>query len=208
MTQGNWRRRAIEPAPAGSARIDRGADERDRFIAQLQEHHQQMRGLAIRILHDPEAADDALQNAYIKAYQRRDSFRGDAAMSTWLYTIVYRSCIDEHRRRKPTVPFDEATSPRADGGPWSQESFDDIVDHRLGLRDALTHLSPAQRAAIWLVDAEGMTFVEASEVLGVPPGTIASRVSRARNTLRGVLADQHPGRLGPNQSGNRPEERS
>ncbi len=203
MTQGNWRRQSAEPRILVSAQVDRTADERDRFISQLQEHHQQMRGLAIRVLHNPEAADDALQNAYMKAYQNRHTFRGEASMSTWLYTIVYRCCIDEHRRRKPTVPFDERIS---DAAGHDDESFDRAVERRLSLREALTHLAPAQRAAIWLVDAEGMTFAEASEVLGVPPGTIASRVSRARTTLRELLSQEQPASE-PNPSFNSPEER-
>ena len=161
------------------------AEQRSRFIGALQEHHPKMRGLAIRILHDPGAADDALQNAYIKAYQSRDRLRDVSAMSSWLYTIVYRCCIDEHRRRRPTVPFDESIGNRPDGSA----PFDLTISRRLGLRDALEHLNPAQRAAVWLVDAEGMTFTQAADVLGVPAGTVASRVSRARETLRRLLSE-------------------
>lgn len=149
-----------------------------------------MRGLALRVLPDPEAADDALQNAYIKAYQNRHTFRGDAELSTWLYTIVYRSCVDEHRRRRPTVPFDEAFSGFDGHGSRSGDAFETVGD-RLTLRQALSRLAPAQRAAIWLVDAEGMTFAEAADILGLPPGTVASRVSRARAALRELLADEH-----------------
>ena len=147
-----------------------------------------MRGLALRVLRDPDAADDALQNAYIKAYQSHEGFRGESSFSTWLYTIVYRCCIDEHRRRKPTVPFDEAF-----GGDLALDAstpFEQTLGQRLGLRDALETLTPAQRAAIWLVDAEGMTFVAAAEILGVPAGTVASRVSRARAALRQTLSDR------------------
>lgn len=165
-----------------------------------------MRGLAIRVLHDPEAADDALQDAYIKAYQRRDSFRGDAALSSWLYTIVYRSCIDQHRRRKPTVPFEDDGHTAVNDRTSDHDSFDNRIGLRMGLRDALAHLSPAQRAAIWLVDAEGMTFAEASDILDVPPGTVASRVSRARATLRNILSGEQA--AGSSEySPNRPEDR-
>lgn len=82
--------------------VARTMDDVDEFVAALKQHHESMRALAVRTMHDQSLADDALQNAYTSAFTNRASFRGDAAFSTWLYRIVYRSCIDEIRRRKPT----------------------------------------------------------------------------------------------------------
>jgi RNA polymerase sigma-70 factor (ECF subfamily) len=109
-------------------------------------------------------------------------FHGDSAFGTWLYRIVYRTCLDELRRRKATAPLEDAVEvadPRA--GPDAQASTRRDVDA------AMAQLSSDMRAAVWLVDGEGLSYDEAAGVLGVPAGTIASRVSRARVQLRRAL---------------------
>lgn len=142
-----------------------------------------MRALAVRVCQDSSTADDALQTAYAKAYVARDSFRGDADISTWLYRIVYRSCIDELRKLKPVVQLDESLPGRGRG-------FEERVHESLALQQALSELSGEQRAAVWLVDAEGYTYAAAADILAVPEGTVASRVVRARTALRRALGNE------------------
>ncbi len=167
--------------------------DRDVFMAQLQEQHPRLRALALRVLNDHDAADDALQEAYVKAYRNRHSFRGESTMATWLHTVVYRCCLDQYRRRRPAVSLDAAPVglERIPSGD-SDGLFDQTIAERMTLRTALEHLNPSQRAAIWLVDGEGMTFAMAAEVLDLPPGTVGSRVSRARATLRKLLTESAP----------------
>lgn len=154
--------------------------EVDTFVTALKRVHPQMRALAVRVCQNSSTADDALQIAYTKAYVARDTFRRESDISTWLYRIVYRSCIDELRKLKPVEQLDE-------GLPASDRSFEDRVDESLRLEQALRGLSAEQRAAVWLVDAEGHTYAAAAQILDVPEGTVASRVVRARSTLRRVL---------------------
>src|SRR5260221_7196500 len=126
--------------------------------------------------------DDALQEAYLRAYRGLPSFHGDSAFGTWLYRIVYRTCLDELRRRRPVGALDEAADV-ADSRPGPEMQ----VAVRRDIDAAMAQLSNEMRAAVWLIDGEGLSYDEAASVLGVPAGTIASRVSRARVQLRRTL---------------------
>ncbi|MFV0526823.1 MAG: RNA polymerase sigma factor [Acidimicrobiales bacterium] len=155
------------------------------FSRLLIEADPQMRALAYSILRDRDEMDDALQIAYLKAFREFGSFEGRSRFSTWLHSIVYRTCIDEIRRRGRFEPTD-----------FGQVAYhDELVvsdsTNRIGDRDtveaALDRLSPDQRAAVVLVDMQGFTFADAADIVGVPVGTLASRVSRARAALRSTL---------------------
>lgn len=155
------------------------------FAALLKACDPAMRGLAFRLLGSVDAMDDALQDAYLKAYRSFGSFRGDSSFKTWLYTIVYRSCLDARTRRRflQTRRVDEPT--------------EDIVDHRaevelstgrrLDLSAAMRQLTPEHQTVLLLVDLEGLPLAEVADVLDIPKGTVASRVSRARDSLRRIL---------------------
>lgn len=152
-----------------------------------------LRALAYRLLEDRDAMDDALQEAYLKAFRSIGSFRGESSLGTWLHRITYNVCMDQLRRRKDTfLLFDPdrddepAPSERARPGSAAQDPLDAAVT-RTDLAAALATLSAEGRAAVQLVDAEGWTYEEAAKVLGVSPGTLASRVSRARTALRRAM---------------------
>lgn len=128
--------------------------------------------------------DDALQEAYLKAFRSLPAFYGGSDIGTWLYRIVYNACIDELRRtaRRRHVGLDhaaEATDRRPDPA--------DTAALRGDLASALATLPADMRAAVLLVDAEGMDYRQAAGVLGIAPGTVASRVNRARGRLRVAL---------------------
>jgi RNA polymerase sigma-70 factor (ECF subfamily) len=158
------------------------------FAQLVAEHDRALRMLAFRLVEDRDAMDDVLQEAYVKAFRALPRFRGDAAAGTWLYRIVYNACIDHLRRTRRSVerPLDEAVSLTA---PDPGES----TSRREGLAAALAALAPDQRAAVLLVDAEGFDYPAAAQVLGVPVGTVASRLSRARASLRRALSAEPKG---------------
>lgn len=166
----------------------RGGDSR--AFAELVRHYDhRLRALAFRLLASREAMDDALQEAYVKAFRALPEFRTGAAPGTWLYRIVYNTCIDELRRqrRRPSQPFDDrALESLAQAG--TAPGPEAAISGNAALERALAGLPPDQRAALLLVDAEGYDYVAAAEVLGVQPGTIGSRVSRARAAVRAHLA--------------------
>lgn len=159
----------------------RDGDERA-FVELVRRHDQGLRRLAYRLLGDRDAMDEALQEAYLKAFAAAPAFRGRAAPRTWLYRIVYNSCIDQLRRRR--------RQPRALPTDVAVHDVSADADLRLVLAEALATLAPDERAAVLLVDAQGLSYAEAGTVVGVSAGTIASRLSRARAALRRSLREQ------------------
>ena len=158
--------------------MDEGA-----FAELIERHDRSLRSLAFRLLADRDRMDDALQDAYVKAYRALPRFRGASAPETWLYRIVYNTCLDELRRRRRLrrhVQLDEQLP--------SGEDLADAAAGRAGLAEALAALPPDQRTAVLLVDAEGFDYRAAAEVLGIEVGTLASRLSRARAALRRALS--------------------
>ena len=166
---------------AAQARAGDGAA----FAALVRPHDARLRGLAYHLLGDRDLMDDAMQEAYMRAFTALPRFRGRSSIATWLYRLTYNACIDElrrARRRPPGAPLhevDDSRSPVPDPG--------ELVGGRAELRDALMELSPGDRAAVWLVDAVGCDYAEAAAVLDVPEGTVASRLARARAALRRAL---------------------
>ena len=157
------------------------------FVDVVRRHDRGLRALVWRLLGDRDRMDDVLQEAYVKAYRALPAFRDDALVGTWLYRITYNACLDELRRRRRVVhlPLDDAVG-RADPAG-------DVGDRVVGserVAAALDSLSPDHRAVVLLVDGEGFDYGTAAEMLGVPEGTVRSRLSRARARLRAVLADE------------------
>ena len=148
--------------------------------------------MALRTLHDPDDAADALQEAMISAFRRAAEFRGDAAVTTWLYRIVVNACLDQLRRRavRPTVPADDEAALDVlglrQGGPAPDPAL--ASDTALDVEAALQLLPPGQRAALVLVDMLGYSVAMAADVLGVSPGTVKSRCARGRARLLPHLA--------------------
>lgn len=159
------------------------------FTTLLQRHDDQMRALAWSVLLDRTAMDDVLQDAYLKAYRNLDRFRGESRFSTWLHRIVYRACLDHVRRRRDVVGLADDAEPAASGRAQGD------VDEHLALQQALATLDPETAAALVLVDRDGHSYEEAGAVLGIPAGTVASRLHRGRRALRAVLdparSDRH-----------------
>jgi RNA polymerase sigma-70 factor, ECF subfamily len=153
------------------------------FIEIVRRYDDGLRRLAFRLLGDRDAMDDVLQEAYLKAFASIARFRGQASPRTWLYRIVYNACLD-HVRRRRSQPLG-----RVDDTQTATRDASEQTDLRLSLAAALAALAPEERAAVLLVDAEGLSYDEAAAVIGVPAGTIASRLSRARAALRRALRE-------------------
>ena len=160
-----------------------GGDE-DSFLALVRHYDAGLRSLAYRVLGDRDRMDDALQEAYVKAFRALPSFRGRAKLGTWLYRIAYNACLDELERGRRVVPLPlAAAEARAD----PQAGTDERVERRVVVAEALRTLPVADRTAIVLVDGHGFTYEEAAEILGIPSGTVGSRLNRARASLRRAL---------------------
>jgi RNA polymerase sigma-70 factor (ECF subfamily) len=158
------------------------------FAEILRHHDRQLRLVAYRLLGDRDEMEDALQDASIKAYRALPDFKGRSGVGTWLYRILYNTCLDRLRRRpqpceQPASATEEPVDPDSD--PLDRLVAWERLDAALGA------LPPDQRVALLLIDQEGYDYRTAGEIIGVPAGTVSSRVSTARLTVRRLLADSN-----------------
>jgi RNA polymerase sigma-70 factor (ECF subfamily) len=132
---------------------------------------------ALRFFGDPQAAEDVVQEVWIKVYRSLKSFDGRARFSTWLYRITRNACLDLVRDGKRTpVPVATLDLP-------TQGDFADTVALAATLERGMHALATEDRDALSAVCVFGLSYAEASEALGVPLGTVKSRVFRARRAL-------------------------
>jgi RNA polymerase sigma-70 factor (ECF subfamily) len=155
------------------------------FGVLVHRHRDRLWAVALRTLADREEAADALQDGLISAFRNAASYRGDAAVTTWLHRIVVNACLDRVRRRqaRPAVPL-------GDRDLADHRDEHALVDTRLDVNAALATLPEAQRAALILVDLEDIPVAEVAVLLGVAEGTIKSRCSRGRTALAHVLQER------------------
>jgi RNA polymerase sigma-70 factor (ECF subfamily) len=186
---------ADPPGPSDRALLDRhAAGDRDAFAELVRRHRDRVWRVALRTLGTPEDAADALQEALLSAYRAAGTFRGDAAVTTWLHRIVVNACLDLVRRRsvRPTTPLDESAA--ADRpAPDRLEEHETATDVIAALRS----LPVEQAAAIVLVDVEGYPVAEVALMLEVPEGTVKSRCARGRARLAERLQHLDPRNPGP-----------
>jgi len=160
------------------------AGDRDAFTTLVERYDGRLRVLAFHLLGDPHLTDDALQDVYMKAFRALPDFAGRSALSTWLSRITYTTCVDHLRRRRLLVPVPDLEPQQA--LPEEPDPTEDMSDRR-HVRDLLRLLPPEQRAVVVLVGVQGLDYRQAAEILGVPSGTVASRLSTARTVLRSAL---------------------
>ncbi|WP_210650979.1 RNA polymerase sigma factor SigM [Nocardioides sp. SYSU D00065] len=161
-------------------------------------HRDRLWAVALRTMGNPEDAADGLQDGMVAAFRRAGSFRGEAAVTTWLHRVVVNACLDRMRaakiRRLEALPDDVedrgtlvATAVHDD---QPDEAAEDSERRRRVLA-ALATLPPDQRAALVLVDMEGYPVAEVAQMLGCAEGTVKSRCARGRTRLATLLADLH-----------------
>ncbi len=141
--------------------------------------------LALRMTGTPDLADDAVQEAFVDVLGGIAGFRGESRLSTWLFRITVRAAArvaSRTRGRAEVLPEDLATS---DSGPSDAAEQRDAAVRVLR---AIAKLSTAQRAVVALLALDGVSQAEAAEVLGLPVGTVYSRLHEARSQLRATLA--------------------
>jgi len=147
-----------------------------------------LRRYALALTGDPVAADDLVQDCLERGIRKRHLWKRQGSIRNWLYRILYTVFINQgmHRRRaRRTIDVDEL--PVTPSEPASQED-------RLLCRDiaeAMQHLPGDQRAALVLTALEGLSYDAAADILGIPIGTLRSRLSRGRESLRGMLVQEH-----------------
>ena len=177
----------------------------DRAIGELADaYSSKIFQLAFRYLRNKEDAEEVTQDVLFKVYRKVGAFRGDAALSSWIYRITFNAAMsrlrtasyqraqDEERRRAAATDLDGApATPRAEIADWSQMADERVLRSQLRRRAlrAILALPAIYRAPVMLRDIQGMSTEEASAVLRVKDQTLKSRLHRGRLILRKQLAD-------------------
>ncbi len=165
--------------------------ERSEFERLADEHYQSLYRVAYRLVHDHADAEEVVQEAFLKAWTRRDQFRHESTFKTWIYRIVVNTAISwqrklrRHRKKLSNFLFERRTH-RSTGVYRVEQHFIDMeLNRRLNI--ALERIPESSRALIVLRDIEGLAYEDIAVVLGIPIGTVKSRLWRARQQLKQEL---------------------
>jgi RNA polymerase sigma-70 factor, ECF subfamily len=203
-------------------RVRNGESEAFRFL--VERYQGRAYRLAIRVLRDEEAARDAVQDAFVKAYSALARFEGRSSFFTWFYRLVMNQCLDARRRDKSAreVAFEDGEGhepvpessveavPEVDGVPFAPAASlmrKELLEH---LAQAVERLPPAARETLLLREVEGLSYAEIATALRIPKGTVMSRLHYARKQVQRWLIDAgvaQAGRGGDEQPEN-PEDES
>jgi RNA polymerase sigma-70 factor (ECF subfamily) len=166
---------------------------------------------ALRLTRDPAAAEDLVQDTYLKAFRAADRFEPGTNLRAWLFTILHNTARNRFRdRARDTVIVDSDAVDRAGdlvGGPGATREGD--TPETLLLRDTLASdlqaavdaLPAAFRQAVWLRDVEELSYAEIADVLDIPVGTVMSRISRGRRLLFNSLQSTRGAAAAPARAG-------
>ncbi|GAB4182765.1 MAG: RNA polymerase sigma factor [Rhodocyclaceae bacterium] len=141
--------------------------------------------------HDPQLADDLVQEAAEKALRNADQARDPERLKGWLYRILANCLHDHHRAQRSHEDFDELCESIADEAP-GPEALSERKQLGARVRRAVARLPLGQRQVLTLVDLEQCSYAEVGEALQIPMGTVMSRLFRARQALRAGLATELP----------------
>jgi RNA polymerase sigma-70 factor (ECF subfamily) len=186
---------ASNPDDADAVRRARAGD-REAFRVLVERHQGRAYRLALRVLRDEEGARDVVQDAFLKAWGSLDRFEGRSGFYTWLYRIVMNLCLDRRRRRQTRreVEWSEAADAEgaalapalSDPGAAPDEALDRSQLRGLVAR-AIAELPDDARRTIELREIDGLSYQEIAQALGIPKGTVMSRLHYARRRLAAAL---------------------
>lgn len=163
----------------------------EQFEVLVREHQQGIYRLCLRMLGNEQDALDAAQEAFLRAFRALDSFRGESRFSTWLYRLASNVCLDMLRRQPPApeLPLsgeegEELPLPDTRFCPQAELEKKEL---RRAVHRGLLQLAPPFRQALVLRDVNGLSYEEIASLTGLEPGTVKSRIFRARKKLAGIL---------------------
>jgi RNA polymerase sigma-70 factor (ECF subfamily) len=164
--------------------------DRAAFSELMRRHEDMVFAVCLRVMGNRDLALDATQETFITLFRKADRFRGESALSTWLYRVATNTCFDLQRkaRRRAAEPLPEHHDP----ADHSTDDALDAIDVRGDIASALGRIPQEFRAAVILADAHGLPLADVAEILGVPVGTVKSRVFRARRLLAEQLGNLNP----------------
>lgn len=180
--------------PSNSARVTRPdaelvarcrAGDGDAFEMLYREHAPRIYSLACRMTGSPQEGEDLLQEIFLLVHRKLDSFRGEAALGTWVYRLALHHCLDFVRSRRARM---SAVTDGFEQGAWNEPTAPrETPIARLDLERAIEQLPDGYRAVFVLHDVEGLDHKQIGELLGISEGTSRSQVFKARMKLRTLL---------------------
>ncbi|MDO4974555.1 MAG: sigma-70 family RNA polymerase sigma factor [Eubacteriales bacterium] len=174
------------------------AGETEAFEGLVRAHEKTVYNLALRMTGDAQDAEDMAQEAFLKAYRSLGDFRGESKFSVWLYRIVSNVCLDHLRRqsRRPSVSLtaeDEEGEEQQWDVPDERLSPERLLEQKLtreAVQKGLRELPEEQRQILLLREIKGLSYEEIGEILSLEPGTVKSRIFRARKRLCAFLLQE------------------
>lgn len=166
------------------------AGDSEGFGRLVQRYQDRLYNSLVRVLGSAEDARDVVQDAFVQAYLKLETFRGDSAFYTWLYRIAFNLAMSHARKRRPTTSLEQARESfgrePVDGQPLPEMHM--VRRERVQLvHAALASLSAESRQILVLRELEGCRYDQIAEILELPVGTVRSRLFRAREQLREQL---------------------
>lgn len=154
----------------------------------MRNHEDRVFSVCLRILGDRELALDATQETFLTAFRKANQFKGNSALGTWIYRIAVNTCYDQLRKqkRRRADPIPDHLDPADHNAEDALES----AAVRPELQRALSSIPEDFRSAVILSDVEGLGLPQVAEILGVPVGTVKSRVFRGRRMLAAELGNR------------------
>jgi RNA polymerase sigma-70 factor (ECF subfamily) len=175
--------------------------DREAFRELVERYQRKIVAVAVGMVQNQDDALEIAQEAFIKAYQSLDKFKGESSFYTWLYRIVVNRAIDFRRRerRAPTVPLERPAGGGGDTAPYEELVKEERLtdpdrqaqahEIRDRVSEAINELTPDHRAVILLREVEGLSYEEISRVMRCSKGTVMSRLHYARKKLQKRLKD-------------------
>ncbi|MNX90474.1 ECF RNA polymerase sigma factor SigW [compost metagenome] len=183
----------MNPNAADETALIKAYQQGDKRAAEaiFRRYHPMVHALATRMLGNAAEVDDAVQEAFIRAFRGLKTFRGDSSLKTWIYRVATNVCLTQADKIKRTQPYDSLDDPLGEEGGETRGSQipsdvrppdEALLGEELGdkIQAALDKLSPEFRAVLVLRDVEGLSYEEVAATTGANLGTVKSRLARAR----------------------------
>ena len=170
------------------------AGRREAFGLLVERYQNRLFHSLLHLLGSTEDAQDAAQEAFVNAFEKLGSFRGQSQFYSWLFRIAFNTAVSSKRKsRRMSVSLearrDASGLEPSDGNPTSEPSYAmDVSDRQRLVQQALSELCEEFRTALVLKEMDGMSYEEIADVVDVPLGTVRSRIHRARLELREKLS--------------------